>query len=185
MFGTRRTRLGVLLGLTPVLPAIAWATFFRAPADRGSMRLEVSIAAKTLKVIENGKVVKTYGVATGRPGNPTPRGSFRTGQIIWNPWWRPPRVWWARNKKAQPPGDPDNPIQGVKIFFRAPDYYIHGTNDPGSIGRAASRGCVRMRESDAKNLARRIRSAGGSVPLLISMRSHPRFAGSRGLKAEV
>jgi lipoprotein-anchoring transpeptidase ErfK/SrfK len=168
MFGTRRFRMGVLLGLTPVLPAVVWAAFFRAPADRGSMRLEVSIAAKTLKVIENGKVVKTYAVATGRPGNPTPRGSFRTGQIVWNPWWRPPNVWWARNKKPQAPGDPDNPIQGVKIFFRAPDYYIHGTNDPGSIGRAASRGCVRMRESDAKNLARRIRSAGGSVPLQIS-----------------
>ena len=86
MLGTRRLRLGVLLGLTPVLPMLAWATFFRAPADKPSMRLEVSIAAKTLKVIENGKVVKTYGVATGQPGNPTPRGSFRTGQIIWNPW---------------------------------------------------------------------------------------------------
>jgi lipoprotein-anchoring transpeptidase ErfK/SrfK len=131
------------------------------------MRLEVSIAARTLKVIENGKVVKTYGVAVGRPSNPTPRGSFRTGQIDWKPWWRPPLTWWARNKKAQPPGDPDNPIQGVKIFFKAPDYYIHGTNDPGSIGRAASRGCVRMTESDAKNLARRIQKAGGGVPLVI------------------
>jgi lipoprotein-anchoring transpeptidase ErfK/SrfK len=61
-----------------------------------------------------------------------------------------------------------NPTQGVKIHFKAPDYYIHGTNDPASIGRAASRGCIRMRESDAKNLARRIQRAGGSVPLRIS-----------------
>jgi L,D-transpeptidase ErfK/SrfK len=168
MFGTRRARIAVLLGLAPIVPLLAWATRGRAPADRSSMRLEVSIAARTLKVIENGKVVKAYGVAVGRPGNPTPRGSFRTGKIDWNPWWRPPRVWWARNKRAQPPGDPDNPIQGVKIFFRAPDYYIHGTNDPASIGRAASRGCVRMTEGDAKNLARRIRKAGGGVPLRIS-----------------
>ena len=169
MLGTRRARIGVLLGLISVAPMLAWVGFRRAPADPGTMRLEVSIASRTLSVIDNGKVVKTYGVAVGRASNPTPRGSFRTGRIDWNPWWRPPRVWWARNKKAQPPGDPDNPIQGVKIFFRAPDYYIHGTNDPESIGRAASRGCIRMTEGDAKNLARRIRKAGGSVPLRISM----------------
>ena len=161
-------RIRLLLGLAAIMPLAAWAAFGRAPADPGTMRLEVSIAARTLNVIENGRVVKTYAVAVGRPSNPTPRGSFRTGRIDWRPWWRPPAVWWARNKKAQPPGDPDNPIQGVKIFFRAPDYYIHGTNDPGSIGRAASRGCIRMTESDAKSLARRIRKAGGSVPLRIS-----------------
>jgi L,D-transpeptidase ErfK/SrfK len=168
MRGWAGWKRGALLALTPVLPLLVWATFGRAPANPPRMRLEASIAARTLKVIENGNVVKTYGIAVGRPSNPTPRGTFRTGQIIWNPWWRPPNVWWARNKTAQPPGDPDNPIQGVKIFFRAPDYYIHGTNDPGSIGSAASRGCIRMTESDAKNLARRIRKAGGSVPLRIS-----------------
>ena len=167
MFGTGRFRFGALL-LAPVVPLALWATMGRAPADAPRMQLQASIAARTLKVIENGKVVKTYGVAVGRPGNPTPRGSFRTGRIDWNPWWRPPLVAWARNKVAKRPGDPDNPIQGVKIFFRAPDYYIHGTNEPGSIGRAASRGCIRMTESDAKNLARRIRKAGGSVPLHIS-----------------
>ena len=163
----RVTRMRMLMGLAMITPLLAWAGFKRAPADPGSMRLEVSIAARTLKVIEGGKVVKTYGVAVGRPSNPTPRGTFRTGTIDWKPWWRPPLTWWARNKKAQPPGDPDNPIQGVKIFFRAPDYYIHGTNDPASIGRAASRGCVRMTEGDAKNLARRIQKAGGGVPLVI------------------
>jgi len=167
MLGLLRSRMG-WLAITPIVPVLVWATMSRAPADAPAMRLEASIAARTLKVIENGKVVKTYRVAVGQPSNPTPRGSFRTGQIIWNPWWRPPNAWWARGKKAQPPGDPDNPIQGVKIFFKAPDYYIHGTNQPASIGRAASRGCLRMTESDAKNLARRIRKAGGSVPLRIS-----------------
>lgn len=167
MFATPRLRIGTLLAIVPAIPLLLWGTMREKGADRPNMRLEASIADRTLKVIENGKVVITYGVAVGRPGNPTPRGSFRTGQIVWNPWWRPPLAKWARGKKAQPPGDPDNPIQGVKIFFKAPDYYIHGTNDPDSIGRAASRGCLRMREVDAKNLARRIRKAGGSVPLRI------------------
>lgn len=158
-----------MLALSPAIPLVLWATLRGERADPPNVRLQASIGARTLKVIENGKVVKTYRIAVGRPGNPTPRGSFRTGRIDWNPWWKPPKVWWARNKKPQPPGDPDNPMQGVKIYFKAPDYYIHGTNDPASIGRAASRGCIRMRPGDAKNLARRIRKAGGSVPLQISM----------------
>ena len=168
MFGMSRLRVGALLAITPAVPLMIWAMMRGESADPPAMRLEASIAARTLKVIENGKVVKTYRVAVGRPGNPTPRGTFRTGRIIWNPWWKPPLVRWARGKKAQPPGDPDNPMQGVKIYFKAPDYYIHGTNDPASIGRAASRGCLRMRPGDAKNLARRIRKAGGSVILRIA-----------------
>ena len=167
MFGWNRVRLSTLMLFTPEVPLAIWAAMVTR-ADPATIQLRVSIANRTLKVIQDGDVVKTYDVAVGRPGNPTPRGSFRTGRIVWNPWWRPPKVPWARNKKAQPPGDPDNPMQGVKIYFKPPDYYIHGTNSPESIGRAASRGCVRMRESDAKNLARRIQRAGGSVPLRIS-----------------
>ena len=167
MIGSRRARLGVML-LAPLVALLMWGGLRPEATDPGALRLEVSLANRTLSVIENGRVSKVYQVAVGRPGNPTPTGSFRTGRIVWNPWWKPPAVWWARKKKAQAPGDPDNPMQGVKIYFRAPDYYIHGTNDPASIGRAASRGCVRMRESDAKSLARRIQKAGGSVPLRIA-----------------
>jgi lipoprotein-anchoring transpeptidase ErfK/SrfK len=58
-------------------------------------------------------------------------------------------------------------MQGVKIYFNPPYYFIHGTNDPGSIGEAASHGCIRMTEDDAVSLARRIQEAGGSVSLVI------------------
>jgi lipoprotein-anchoring transpeptidase ErfK/SrfK len=57
-------------------------------------------------------------------------------------------------------------MQGVKIYFREPAYFIHGTNDPGSIGRAASHGCLRMQVGAAKSLARRIQKY-GSVPMVI------------------
>jgi len=58
-------------------------------------------------------------------------------------------------------------MQAVKIYFRAPYYFIHGTNDPDSIGEAASHGCIRMTPEDARNLAHRIERVGGGVPLLI------------------
>jgi L,D-transpeptidase ErfK/SrfK len=165
MFGIFRARMGTLLAVAPIVALLVLAGA-RAP-DPPRLRLVVSLSARQLNVVENGRVVKTYGVAVGQPSNPTPRGSFQTGRITWNPSWNPPRSWWARNKRPQPPDAPENPMQGVKIYFKAPDFYIHGTNNPSSIGRAASRGCIRMTEGDAKRLARTIEKAGGSVPLLI------------------
>jgi murein L,D-transpeptidase YcbB/YkuD len=50
----------------------------------------------------------------------------------------------------------------VKIFFREPDYYIHGTRELDSLGEAESRGCIRMRNSDVVALARLVMSKGGT-----------------------
>jgi lipoprotein-anchoring transpeptidase ErfK/SrfK len=135
--------------------------------DNSPTRIVVNLSSRELSVVEDGDVVVTYGVAVGRPSHPTPTGRFHTGDIVWNPSWTPPPTGWARNKRYQPPGAAANPMQGVKIYFRAPYYYIHGTNNPGSIGEAASHGCIRMTEDDAVALARRIERAGGSVPMLI------------------
>lgn len=165
----RRLRLGALLTFVPIVPAIVWWSASRSTvADPAPLRLAVSLSARQLKVIEDGNVVQTYGVAVGRPSHPTPTGNFRTGAIDWNPSWTPPPTDWARDKEYQPPGAASNPMQGVKIYFKAPYYFIHGTNNPGSIGEAASHGCIRMTEGDAVALARRIQRAGGGVPITIS-----------------
>lgn len=167
-FKARTKRIGALLVLAPVIPAALWLSPLRTRADAAPpTRLEVDLSARQLKVIKNGRVARAYDVAVGRPQHPTPTGLFRTGTIDWNPAWVPPNTAWAKGKKPQPPGSPKNPIQGVKIYFKAPDYYIHGTNDPESIGEAASHGCIRMTEADVKSLARIIQSSGGSMPLLI------------------
>jgi murein L,D-transpeptidase YcbB/YkuD len=52
-------------------------------------------------------------------------------------------------------------MQGVKIYFRAPYYFIHGTNDPGSIGEAASHGCIRMTPEEVTELAKMVMDNGG------------------------
>jgi lipoprotein-anchoring transpeptidase ErfK/SrfK len=161
-------RFRALLVFVPIVPAFLWWSWDRGGAEPAPpLQLVVSLSERELKVVENGDVVQTYGVAIGRPSHPTPRGQFRTGVIDWNPSWTPPPTDWAKNKRYQPPGAAANPMQGVKIYFRAPYYFIHGTNNPSSIGDAASHGCIRMTESDAVSLARRIERAGGGVPLLI------------------
>ncbi|HEX6939985.1 MAG TPA: L,D-transpeptidase [Longimicrobiales bacterium] len=167
----RRTRLQLALFLFAI-PIAAAMWFFRVDiagflAAGPGMRLRVDLSERRLYVIEEGETVKSYPIAVGLPSHPTPTGSFRTGRIVWNPGWNPPNSPWARGERPRAPGDPKNPMRGVKIYFREPSYFIHGTNDPGSIGEAASHGCIRMTEGDAKNLARRIEAAGGSVPLLI------------------
>jgi lipoprotein-anchoring transpeptidase ErfK/SrfK len=168
MLSKRRKWIGVLVLAAWVGSGVAWLSTGRSGATDTPIKLVVSLSGRELRVVEGGSTVATYGVAVGRPSHPTPTGSFRTGEIEWNPSWTPPPTYWARNKKYQPPGADANPMQAVKIYFRAPYYFIHGTNDPESIGEAASHGCIRMVPGDARALARRIQRAGGNVPLIIS-----------------
>jgi len=163
----RRLRLGALLAFIPIAPAVAWYSHVIPGFNDAPMRIEVDLSTREMKVIENGDVTHTFGVAVGRPSHPTPTGEFHTGDIVWNPDWKPPPVDWAKNKHYEAPGAPSNPMQGVKIYFRAPYYFIHGTNNPDSIGEAASHGCIRMTPDDAISLAHLIEKAGGGVPMEI------------------
>ena len=70
-------------------------------------------------------------------------------RIVWNPPWNPPDEAWAANEEPAAPGASDNPMKVVKIYFKEPDYYIHGTGSLSSLGGAVSHGCLRMAPSDA------------------------------------
>ena len=126
-----------------------------------TLRLEADLAERTLYVWAGDSLLHLFPVAVGKPGNATPTGSFTVDRVIWNPAWVPPDAKWARGKRAHGPADADNPMQAVKIFFREPDYYIHGTNRPETVGSAASHGCLRMRPEDAAALARLVMEHGG------------------------
>jgi lipoprotein-anchoring transpeptidase ErfK/SrfK len=125
------------------------------------LRLQVSLSEKTLEVLQGDDVVKSYEVAVGKPDHPTPKGRFNIRRVIWNPRWVPPDAKWARGKTPKGPEDPDNPIKMVKLFFRDPDYYIHGTGEIESIGKAASHGCIRMTPEEVTELARMVMEHGG------------------------
>jgi lipoprotein-anchoring transpeptidase ErfK/SrfK len=97
----------------------------------------------------------------GKDSKPTPTGNFLIHRIVWNPAWIPPDEKWAKGKKPQPPGAKANPMKLVKIFFKEPDYYIHGTGDVESLGSAASHGCLRMDPDEVADLAKLIMEHGG------------------------
>lgn len=140
----------------PATPAPA------APAVDPPMRIEVDLAARTLYVYRNGAVSDTHSVAVGTAKWPTRTGAWQIKQVVWNPEWVPPtEEEWAEDREPRKPGDPKNPLGAAQLVYDAPRS-IHGTNDPASIGKAASHGSIRMRNADIVELAQLVMEAGGA-----------------------
>jgi lipoprotein-anchoring transpeptidase ErfK/SrfK len=132
------------------------------PARRmANFSVVVDVSDRALYVMSGQRVVRSYPVSVGEAGYDTPTGQFTIRRMIWNPDWRPPASAWARDKKYEAPGSPGNPMGRVKMFFRDPDFYIHGTGLTSSLGNARSHGCVRMRNIDVVELARLVMVNGG------------------------
>ena len=154
MLTSRRSLRNVLIAVLATLPlALLSSLALRTHKGEGDISLLADISQRTLTVRENGEVVKVYDIAVGSERHPTPPGEYSIHKIVWNPAWIPPDRAWARDKVPQGPGDPDNPMRVVKIFFHEPDFFIHGTPSTGSLGTAASHGCLRMDPNEAGDLA--------------------------------
>ncbi len=118
-------------------------------AESTGRRIIVSIADRTLAVIEGGRVVKVYPVAVGTRQTPSPTGEFKITSRLASPTWYHPG-------KVIPPGKA-NPLGTRWMGLSRAGYGIHGTNEPRSIGHNASHGCIRMRNRDAEELFRLVR----------------------------
>lgn len=149
------------LGLSGGALAAAAAPPGGAGHRAAETRLEVDLSERRLELYHGGDVVNTYPIAVGEPEHPTPTGAFRIDRIVWNPGWMPPDAEWAQDEERRDPDDPENPMVGAKLFFEYPDYYIHGTDEPHTLGDAASHGCIRMDPGEVKDLARWVQEHGG------------------------
>lgn len=107
-------------------------------------RVVVSIPERKLVLVADGKVVKVYRVAVGAKLSPSPRGQFKI--VV-----RVPEATYYHAGAVIPSGE-QSPIGTRWIGLDQAGYGIHGTNAPGSIGKAASHGCIRMRNRDAEEL---------------------------------
>ena len=143
-------------------PANASATSrLQARRPAAPLHLVADLSRRRLLVVVGRDTFARYAIAIGLPDHPTPTGRFRIAKLAWNPPWVPPAAQRAAGKEDQPAGARSNPMRLVKIFFQEPDYSIHGTNDPASIGDAESHGCLRMAAMDAYRLGRTLMRHGG------------------------
>lgn len=150
------------IGLPPTAMTAGRDTTLQTTVVEAPLEITANIPARMLVVRRADSTLKTFAVAVGKERYPTPTGTFRIRKMIWNPSWRPPpNSDWARGKTAKGPGEPGNPMKVVKIFFKEPDYYIHGTGEVESLGSAASHGCLRMDPQEVAELAKLIMEHGG------------------------
>ena len=126
-------------------------------ADDHEHVLLLHLDRRELQLYRHGEVVREWPVAVGQPGNPTPTGVFTVGAKRVEPTWTnpAPEGWGAGLPEVVGPG-PDNPMgpRALNWHRDGRDTLIrfHGTNEPASIGQAASRGCVRMFNDDVIEL---------------------------------
>src|SRR5690606_14005096 len=90
--------------------------------------------------VNGGKVQFVTKVATGKTSDKTPEGLFTVKVKAEKPYYRKANI---------PGGDPQNPLGSRWIGFDALNtdgriYGIHGTNNPSSIGKYISEGCIRL-----------------------------------------
>lgn len=95
--------------------------------------LLVLLQARQISVMNGNITVKSWPIAIGKSTTPTPVGTY---QII---------------SKIPNPG---GVLGAMWLGLSAPDYGIHGTNNPQSIGKMVSNGCIRMHNRDVLELAR-------------------------------
>lgn len=126
------------------LLAILVAATAEASAQTSNRRLIVSIPDRKIALLEDGQVVKIYPIAVGKKTTPSPSGSFHIASHVAKPTWYQPG-------KVVGPG-PANPLGTRWMGLGYKGYGIHGTNVPSSIGKAASHGCIRMRNHDVEDL---------------------------------
>lgn len=95
--------------------------------------ITVNLSTKRLALYKNGSPIGSYPVGVGKMLTPTPSGTYN---II--------------NKVSNPGG----PFGAMWMGLSIPHYGIHGTNNPASIGKLVSHGCIRMYNKDVLELSR-------------------------------
>ncbi len=131
-------------GLGKVELVVGWdapGPSFDAPPTDG---VYIDKSEKAVYFFQDGELARIWPCAIGKEETPTPTGRYEVTVTLEKPTW-----YWEG--KAIPPG-PENGLGDWFIGINKKGYGLHGTNEPPSIGTAASHGCVRMYNDDAGEL---------------------------------
>ena len=107
-------------------------------------------------VLGQGRAVR-YGVGVGREGFTWAGVQTISRKAEW-PDWTPPAEMIARQPYLPRfvAGGPGNPLGARAMYLGSSVYRIHGTNDPSTIGKFVSSGCIRLTNEDVADLFSRV-----------------------------
>ncbi len=107
-------------------------------------------------VLGQGRAIR-YGVGVGRDGFTWSGVQAISRKAEW-PDWHPPAEMIARQPYLPRfvAGGLGNPLGARAMYLGASEYRIHGTNDPTTIGKFVSSGCIRMTNEDVVDLFNRV-----------------------------
>ena len=108
-------------------------------------------------VLGNGKAIR-YGIGVGREGFTWSGVKHIARKREW-PDWYPPKEMIARQPylPRMMAGGPGNPLGARAMYIGGTEYRIHGTNDPTTIGKDVSSGCIRLTNDNVMDLFSRVR----------------------------
>jgi lipoprotein-anchoring transpeptidase ErfK/SrfK len=108
-------------------------------------------------VLGNGKAIR-YGIGVGREGFTWSGVKHVARKNEWPDWYPP-----AEMIQRQPylprmmAGGPGNPLGARAMYIGGTEYRIHGTNDPTTIGKHVSSGCIRLTNDNVMDLFSRVK----------------------------
>jgi lipoprotein-anchoring transpeptidase ErfK/SrfK len=116
-------------------------------------------------VLGQGRAIR-YGIGVGRDGFRWSGVQTVTNKQEW-PDWHPPAEMIARQPylPRMMAGGPGNPLGARAMYLGSSEYRIHGTNDPTTIGKNVSSGCIRLTNEDVEDLYNRV-TLGAKVVVL-------------------
>ncbi|HXV35032.1 MAG TPA: L,D-transpeptidase [Gaiellaceae bacterium] len=117
--------------------------------SRTRVRVTIDLSARRLVVRRGDRVLRRVTVAVGRPSSPTPTGRFAVTDKLAGARFSSSYGCCILALSAHQPNLPPGWQGGDRIA-------VHGTNDPGSIGTAASAGCPRASDADMRYLLRTV-----------------------------
>src|SRR5467141_2334550 len=131
------------------------AVLYRTTEAPGTIIIQT--AERHLYLIQGGGRALRYGIGVGREGFQW-QGLLNISRKAEWPDWTPPPEMIARQPYLPRfmAGGPGNPLGARAMYLGSSAYRIHGTNDPSTIGKFVSSGCIRLTNEDVADLFSRV-----------------------------
>jgi lipoprotein-anchoring transpeptidase ErfK/SrfK len=144
-------------------------------------RIEIDKPGHLLRAYAGDMLLAVYPASIESIEKPAPSGTFKVTSVTQNPTYHYDPAYAFKGVKTKKPftikPGPNNPVGTVWIGLTAKGYGIHGTPDPGNVGKTASHGCIRLTNWDAETLAAMV-SRGVAVDFLDTSNAPPIAAAS-------